>query len=393
MKKKIFALFLKPKIIFIVYFLFAFIAGLQSSCFGSRMAQNHVVQNSRNNNYIIFKQSYFHLLNGKNLYQSFPAEHWDLYKYSPTFALFFGLFANFPDVVGNSLWTILNVIVLFFAINFFPIPDVKKRSLILIFVFIELFTSIQNNQSNALIAGLIIFAFGFFEREKYFWAPLFLILTVFIKLFGIVAFALFIFYPQKWKIIIFSFFWFLILLLLPLIVVHLDQLGILYSSWYHLLKEDYSNSFGYSVMGWLTTWFHLDFPKNIVLITGLVLFCLPLVRIKQYKNFEFRIFTLSSILLWVVLFNHKAESPTFIIAICGVGIWYFSQEKKMANFVLLMFVFIITSLGSTDIFPKFIKNNYFGPYVLKVVPCIFIWIKIIYDMIKIKSTDKIRANV
>lgn len=29
------------------------------------------------NNYKIFKQSYFHLTEGKDLYQAYPAEHWD----------------------------------------------------------------------------------------------------------------------------------------------------------------------------------------------------------------------------------------------------------------------------------------------------------------------------
>ena len=39
------------------------------------------------NNYIIFKQSYFHLIENKDLYTLYPNEHWDYYKYSPTFSL------------------------------------------------------------------------------------------------------------------------------------------------------------------------------------------------------------------------------------------------------------------------------------------------------------------
>ena len=30
--------------------------------------------------------------------------------------------------------------------------------------------------------------------------------------------------------------------------------------------------------------------------------------------------TLAAILVWVVIFNHKAESPTYIIAMMGIGI-------------------------------------------------------------------------
>ena len=42
------------------------------------------------NNFRIFKFSFYHLIQGKDIYQLFPDDHWDLYKYSPGFALCFG---------------------------------------------------------------------------------------------------------------------------------------------------------------------------------------------------------------------------------------------------------------------------------------------------------------
>ena len=60
------------------------------------------------NNYVIFKQSFFHLIDHKDLYAPYPDEHWDLYKYSPTFAFFFGIFALLPDSIGVMLWNLLN---------------------------------------------------------------------------------------------------------------------------------------------------------------------------------------------------------------------------------------------------------------------------------------------
>jgi hypothetical protein len=41
------------------------------------------------NNFRIFKFSFYHLVQGKDIYQLFPDDHWDLYKYSPGFALCF----------------------------------------------------------------------------------------------------------------------------------------------------------------------------------------------------------------------------------------------------------------------------------------------------------------
>lgn len=41
------------------------------------------------NNYVIFKMSFPHLVNNEDLYIVQPEEHWDLYKYTPTFAVLF----------------------------------------------------------------------------------------------------------------------------------------------------------------------------------------------------------------------------------------------------------------------------------------------------------------
>ena len=66
------------------------------------------------NNYVIFRQSFAHLVGQQELYTlSISAEHWDYFRYSPSFALAFGAFAWMPDLAGLLLWNILNVSVLF----------------------------------------------------------------------------------------------------------------------------------------------------------------------------------------------------------------------------------------------------------------------------------------
>jgi len=119
---------------------------------------------------------------------------------------------------------------------------------------------------------------------------------------------------------------------------------------------------------------------------------LPLIKFKNFENFGFRFLYLASILIWSVIFNHKAESPTYVIAILGVAIWYFSQRKKIENLALLVFAFIFTSLSPTDIFPKFLRDLLVIPYVLKAVPCIFIWVKLTYELLfdKFELSEELR---
>ena len=101
---------------------------------------------------------------------------------------------------------------------------------------------------------------------------------------------------------------------------------------------------------------------------------------------------LASVMVWVVIFNHRAESPTFIIAITGVAIWYYSQNQKTENYVLLVLAFVFTTLSPTDLFPRFIRNEWMKPYVVKAVPCILIWAKITYDLLVVKLTPRVERE-
>jgi hypothetical protein len=335
------------------------------------------------NNYVIFKQSHFHLIENKDLYQLYPAEHWDYYKYSPAFSLVFMPLAWLQDAIGLFIWNLLNALILFFALWKLPGFTDRSRLFMLGIILIELITSLQNSQSNGLMAGLILFAFIFLEKKKTALASLCIVSTVFIKLFGIIALALFVFYPQKYKAAAYTIGWFILFAILPLMVISTEQLSFLYQSWLNLLKNDHSASIGLSVAGWLKSWFNIE-SGNLILLTGAILFCLPLLKYKYFNELKFKLLFLSSILVWIVIFNHKAESPTFIIAVCGVAIWFFTQPRKMGNTILLTLVIIFTVFSPTDLFPKSIRMNYVIPYVLKAVPCILVWVKIMYDLMVYK---------
>jgi hypothetical protein len=145
--------------------------------------------------------------------------------------------------------------------------------------------------------------------------------------------------------------------------------------------NDHSISDGLSVIGWLKTWFGWAPDKTLVSLAGVVLFCLPLLLYRQYSQYTFRLLLLASVLIWVVIFNHRAESPTFVIAVSGVALWYFAQTPKTENLVLLLLTLIFTVLSPTDLFPATVRTEWFTPYVVKAVPCILVWGKLTYDML------------
>lgn len=369
-----------------LYALFALIASMQSLT-GTKTYHEGGRAYNRYNNYTIFEKSFEHLKNNQDLYVLHPDDHWDLYKYTPAFSVFFGLFNALPDWLGLSLWNLLNALLLLAAVYYLPRLDNYQKGLVSLIILIELMTCMQNAQSNGLMAGLMVFSFGLLERNKHLWAAFCVVSSVFIKLFGIVAFALFLFYPQKWKSALYTALWTGLLLVSPLLLIDLEQYGKLYDSFMNILANDHDASLGLSVMGWLHAWFSIEVNKQIIVISGIVIFLLPFYNIRNYREFMFRYLLLCSILLWVIIFNHKAESPTFIIALTGVALWFVKAEKNALNVALFISAFVLTTLSPTDLFPKYLRREFVEPLVLKAVPCILIWLKIIYDMLTLKRQD------
>ncbi|MGD1840952.1 MAG: glycosyltransferase 87 family protein [Thermonemataceae bacterium] len=377
-----------------LYIIFALVASVQSLLLGTNnvyveggYAYNHY------NNYTIFEQSFYHLLNDQDLYILYPKEHWDLYKYTPTFSVFFGLFAIFPDWAGLTLWNLVNALILLAGIYYLPQLTNYQKGLVLVIILIELMTAMQNDQSNGLMAGLLVCAFGLLERRHYALATLCIVFSAFIKLFGVVGFALCLFYPRKGRQLLYTLLWVGVMLALPLIFVSYEQYVFLFRSYLSLLTNDHSVSYGYSVMGWLHTWFSLEINKLLIVLLGAVVFMLPFVRLKAYTQYWFRYLTAASVLIWVVIFNHKAESPTFVIAMTGVAMWFILSEKSKLNIALFAFAFLFTTLSPTDIFPRYLREHLVTPYVLKGVPCIFVWFKLMYDMLTLPAETKLPQPV
>jgi Glycosyltransferase family 87 len=400
---------LRPVFQLIVYLVIAVVASVQIYSFGTHEFQMpksnfnslDVVNNvdtlkrylghsfTEYNNYVVFKNSWTHLRQAKNLYTIYPAEQWDLYKYSPTFALLFAPLANLPDLPGLIIWNVLNALALLFALRMLPL---SKTAIALIgwLILPELVTSLQNSQSNALLAALIIGAFGCLQRGRLVPATLWLVLATYIKLYGAIGFCLFLFYPGKWRFVLYSAGWSVLLFVLPLIVVPWQGLLWQYHNWAAMLAADRSASYGLSVMGWLHSWFGLDQGKGVVTLFGLLFFLLPLVRYRLYSSELYRLLMVAYMLIWVIIFNHKAESPTYVIALTGVVIWYFAHSRPRATWrtVLLWISFIGTTLTTTDLFPNAWKTNFFVPYVIKAIPSILVWFVILIELMTLPLSRK-----
>ncbi len=161
-----------------------------------------------------------------------------------------------------------------------------------------------------------------------------------------------------------------------------------YVDWYHSLIEknaqnviNEDGNINLSVMGLINRIGSVQIQNITVLAPAAILYTLLFLRFDQYKNIAFRLSYLALLLIGVVIFSSSAESATYIIAMTGVGIWFILQPKNVLNVSLLIFALILTSLSPTDLMPVYLKLNLIFPYGLKALPCVFIWISLIYGLL------------
>lgn len=338
------------------------------------------------NNYFVYKYTFFNLIHQNNLYLPQPEHYLDVNHYGPLFGLFIAPFVWLPDHLGASCWVMFNAYILFVAINQLPIVN-QQKNIVLLLCAHELMTASFSTQFNPCMAAIILLSFVFIRQKKDFWAACLIILGTFIKLYGIVGLAFFFFSDQKLKLIFGLAFWSVVLFLLPMAISSPAFVVQTYHDWFaDLVKKNSENRLSLmqdiSVMGLFHRIFSLPKSANkIIILSAIVVFGSSYLFFKKFKSLGYQLLILSSALLFTVLFSSGSESPTYIIAFTGVAIWYVNLKKPVTGLqiALLVFAFILTSLSPSDIFPRSIKNEYVVKYALKALPCLLVWLYIVYE--------------
>lgn len=353
------------------------------------------------NNYLIFKGVFWHSLNHLHLYNEYPAEYFDSNHYGPSFSLLIAPFAWMNVYVGCFLWCMANAFFLLFAVKQIPVSQ-QKQNIILLVGVIEMMTSVHNVQFNPMLTAWIILSYTMVQKEKDFWATLFIAAGLLVKLYGIVGIAFFWFSRNKVKFVLSFIFWLIVLFCLPMLISSPAFIIQSYKDWYNSLSEkNAKNAFAeannfmqdISVLGMVRRIFNIQQLKNFyITVPAAILYALPFLRWKQFKYTGFQLSYLALALIGVVIFSTSAESATYVIAMLGVAIWYILQnaQTKAAQYLLVLSL-LLTSLSATDLFPEYLRMNFIRPYSLKALPCFLVWLVLVYQLlIKDFSTVKLK---
>ena len=343
--------------------------------------------NRTDNNYRIFRGVFWHTLQCTSLYAEYPLEYYDVNHYGPFFSLVIAPFALMPIPLGLVFWCIALSLTLYFAITRSTFSS-WQQMFVLWFCSETLLTSLFMQQFNIAIAAIIIASYALIEKERDFWAACLIVLGTFVKLYGIVGLAFFFFSRHKGKFVLSLLFWGVVLFVAPMIISSPGYVVSQYHEWFVCLVEKNgenlaSQAQNISALGMVRRMLgNPEYSDLLILSPALVLFALPYLRFKQWRNEGFRMTLLASVLLFTVLFSTGSESSSYIIALSGVCVWYFAApwQRGKADIWLLVFVFLLSSMGSSDLYPRVIKREYIQAYSLKALPCLIVWLKLCWEM-------------
>ena len=345
-------------------------------------------------NYRIFIGVWNHTIAELPLFDHYPEEYDDMNHYGPFFALVIAPFAWMTRYAGMFFWMLFLSMFLYVSVRK---SDFTKYQQLFIFWFCshELLNALFLQQYNVAITAGVLLTFTMIERKQDFWAAFFIMLGTMIKLYGIVGLAFFFFSKNKTKLLLSCLFWGVVMFVAPMAVASPEYIISQYYEWYVALVEKNADninvlngnmadlSTNISLLGMVRrTTQILTYSDLWLIIPGIIAFCIPYLRISQYKNVAFRQTLLASVLMFTVLFSTGSENSTYIIAFAGVALWYASApwQRSRWDIALMVVVFIISSLSPGDLFPKVIYREVIQPYALKALPVTIVWFKLCYEM-------------
>lgn len=378
MKEKLLKIILNPKYIFGVYLIISVVTAISKYFRGDYAI----------NNYLIFKNVFLNTLHQKNLFIHYPDLYFDLNHYGIFFSLLIAPFAVMPDWLGISLWNLANTFIFVYAIHRLPLSDPKK-ALFALLCLQEYITAALSLQFNVALTGLLMLSAIFIYERKEVQSVTAILVGVFVKIYGIVGLSQFFFIKNKIRFILAGLVIAGLFFVLPMVYSSPQFVIQSYADWFQSIVEKNNenqvlgNMQDISLMGFFRRILGDASISNLVFLAfGLPLFAAPYIRISQYKHYAFQLMILASTLLFLVLFSSSSESPTYIIAVTGVMIWFFLQKVRSPWIIaLVVFVIIFTCFSTSDLFPKNIRLNYIKKYSLKAVPCIIVWLRVIYELL------------
>ena len=336
-------------------------------------------------NFEIFRTASRHLVADLDLYAEYPEAHSDRFKYSPTFALLFAPFAWLTWPLALFLWSALNAFVLFVAVT--RVLPGRAGLLAMLYLLLEVLRGMQNAQSNALVAGLVILAFAALERANAWRGAAAVVLGACVKIFPLAALTFAV--PRRLALRTGAAAVALGIgaVMLPLLVTSPATLRAQYGSWLGVESSDARQRW-FSVMEIVHRWTGTSWPNWPIQLAGTLILLAPLaLRRDRWDDARFRMLYLCSLLSYVVLFNHQAERASYLIAFAGATLWFAGSPPERWRSWMYWLAFVTIPVMSTLVPGQMLRTQTVTLYRL-ALPTLLIWLAIQWELMRKASVNR-----
>lgn len=336
--KKLLGFFLNPRNLFFIGLVVVF--GLSFS----------EVIRGRDNNFKIYSEAtklFWQGISpyGANWYQITTGL--DAYLYGPIFNIFFAPFAYLPKMIGPFVWNMFNFSLYFLSIFTLPEKFTKEtKSKIFLYTFLILAAAQLSFQANVMVAYIFLFSFSLLERDKPFWAIFLILFSGFVKVYGVFELGLLLCYPKLWRNIFYSLSVTVFFVLLPVVNTKIGGSLSYYNVWINRIIDHKADRV-WQTFFYMKPWHNISaYSVYVQLGTLAALAGMFLFRYKKFSSINFRLQVMGILMTWMVLFSNAADTHTYLVAMLGYMIWYWSLEShnifdKILFYSLLLVVIIV----------------------------------------------------
>lgn len=336
-----------------------------------------VIHSGRYNDFLIFRSSYNHLIHSLPLYIPYPSEYDDLFLYSPAFPIIFSPFALLNVNLGIVIWSITTALLCYWVFSTLPLAQYKIK-FFLFFIFFNLLNNFGHVQTNAIMLALMLWFWSLQGEKKNLLRGLLLTVCFLIKGYGAIIGALLIFEKDKFKTILFTILWAIVLNGLVLFFISAETLVNYYKDWFTLITgSDIKEN--YSVYGILNILSIRNFNEGLLLLLALLLLAIY-ITCEYFSNSKNTTLFVAFLLIWVTIFNRGAYGSVYIIAMSGVILWHLARIKTKISSIIFYTTIVISSIFPTG-FVSFI-DKLKQQYYITVFFCLLILIDMLYLKIK-----------
>ena len=338
----------------------------------------------------LYKSVFWNTIDQLSLYEFYDYLFGDCNHYGPVFAYVIAPFALLPDTWGMLLWECFLVAVFYIGVRYMPLERWQK---VFMFWFCahEVLTPLFVEQFDLAMAGMLLLTFACVEKQKPVWAAFFIMLALFIKLYGVMGFVFFFFIEDKKKFLLACLGWGLLFFVAPMAISSPEYVVRQYFGWYDSLVAknvqnltEHFNTTNTSLLGMPRKISgNTEYSDQWFIIPGILLFLSPFTRVDQYKHAAFRYAMLASVAMFHLLFSTGTESYGYIAAMTAFVVWYTTAPFQRGRWALylLIYAFIFTSLCTSDVlFPRVIWKQWIEPYALKALPTTIMWFVLMWEM-------------